>query len=94
MSITQTEALAIVDLVTMKTELRIPLSEASHDLLLSAQIHDAANFAARSTGVALADLHLLRPAIVAAVRQVYNGGQEIRETAATYAWMAPFRKIV
>ena len=94
MAITESEALAVVGLDTMKTELRIPPTEVDHDALLTRQIHDAANFVATSTGRPLSDLHLLRSAIVAAVRSQYDGGQEIRETAAAYAWMAPFRKIV
>ena len=94
MSITQTEALATLPLAAMKEELRIPATESSHDALLTRQIHDAANYVSQATSRPLSDLHLLRSAIVAAVRAQYDGGQEIRETAAAYAWMAPFRKIV
>ena len=90
-NITEAEALAVVSLATMKDELRIPAAEVEHDALLTRQIHDAANFAARSTGVILADLHLLQPAIVSAVRQNYDGYREIRPTEAFYALMAPFR---
>ena len=91
MSITQTEALAIVSLDSMKTELRIPLSEVEHDALLTDQIHAAANFVSQSTGRPLADLHLLRAAIVFTVREMYDGYRELSPTAAAYAWMAPYR---
>ena len=96
--ITEAEALAVVSLASMRTELRFPPINplkpdegTEHDVLITRQIHDAANFAARSTGVALADLHLLRPAIIAAVRQNYDGYREIRPTEAFYALLAPFR---
>ena len=54
--ITEAEALTVLPLSAMKTELRIPATESSHDTLLSQQIHNAANFAAQSSGRALADL--------------------------------------
>lgn len=90
-TITESEALQAVSLDLMKTNLRIPLTEVDHDVLLTRIIHDSANFAARSTGVALADLHLLRPAIIAAVRSQYDGHREITPDAAHNAWLAPFR---
>ena len=90
-NITENEALSILSVANMKEELRIPATETSHDGLLSRQIHDAANYAAKSTGVALADLHLLRPAIVSAVRQIYDGLHELSPNAAAYAWMEPYR---
>ena len=93
MNLTQTEALSIVSLDSMKTELRIPLSEASHDALLSGQIHAAANFVMESTGLALADLAPLTPAIVAAVRDQYDGYREIGPRAAVFGWAEPFRNI-
>lgn len=93
MILTETEALTIVSLETMKTELRIPLSETSHDVLLSQQIHNAANFAAQSTGRGLADLPPLRAAIIAAARDQYNGYREVSEDAAAFAWMEPYRSI-
>ena len=93
-NITPAEALTILPLALIKDELRIPSAETSHDILLTSQIVSAVSFVSQSTDVALADLPALRPAIVAAVRSQYDGGQEIRETAAAYAWMAPFRKIV
>ena len=90
-NITESEALAILPVADMKEELRISTGEQEHDALLTRQIHDAANFVARSTGVALADLHLLRAAITTTVRQNYDGYREIRPTEAFYALMAPFR---
>ena len=91
MNLTQAEALTIVSLDSMKTELRIPLSEVSHDALITSQLVAAVNFVARSTGLALADLPPLRPAIVFAVRSLYDGPREIGPRSATYAWMQPFR---
>ena len=93
MSLTQTEALSIVSLETMKTELRIPLSETSHDALLSEQITNAANYVAASTGLELADLPPLRSAIVAATRDQYDGYREIGPRAAVHAWADPFRSL-
>ena len=104
--LTQSEALGIVDLAAIKSELRIPgftipadptaaaaakAAEKEHDDLLSGQIHDAANFVQESTGAALADLPALRPAIIATVRRLYDGLQEVTPNAAHNAWMAPFR---
>ena len=89
--ITESQALAVVGLAHMKDELRIEATETSHDALLTRQIHDAANYAARTTGVVLADLPALRPAIVAAVRQQYDGFRELKEDSAVYGWMDPFR---
>ena len=90
-TITESQALAVVGLAHMKDELRIEATETSHDALLTRQIHDAANYAARTTGAALTDLHLLRPAIVSAVRQLYDGLHELSPDAAAYGWMDPFR---
>lgn len=94
MAITEAEALVVLPLATMKDELRIPSAETSHDILLTSQIVSAVSFVSQSTGAPLADLPALRAAIIASVRSQYDGGQEIRETAAAYAWMEPFRKIV
>ena len=87
--ITEAESLAIVSLVTMKSELRIPLDSHDHDALLSQQIHAAAGFVMASTGVGIADLP--RTAVVAVVRAQYDGGLEVSPKAAHYIWMAPFR---
>ena len=91
MILTQAQALTIVSLATMKTELRIPAGEVSHDALLSEQITNAANFVAQSTGLALADLPPVAAAIIAAARDLYNGNREVSEDAAQYAWLAPYR---
>lgn len=93
MTITQAEALTIVSLDSMKTELRIQLSETAHDALLSEQIHSAAIHAAKTTGVARAELPLLRAAIVSSVRAMYDGNRELSPNAATYAWLQPFQKL-
>ena len=89
--ITEENALLILPLATMKDELRIPVDITEHDSLLARQITDATNFIATSTGVALADLPALRPAIVSAVRELYDGYRELSPIASTYGWMAPFR---
>ena len=91
MILTQAQAFSLVSLASMKTELRIPLSEVSHDALLSDQIHSAANFVMEATGRPLSDLHLLRQAIVSAARDMYNGVQQIEPDAAAYAWLQPYR---
>ena len=88
-TITESAALAVVGLAHMKDELRISATETSHDALLARQITDAANFVSTATGAALADLP--RAAIVAAVRDMYNGVQQIEPDAAAYGWLAPFR---
>ena len=64
MNITQAEALSIVSLDSMKTELRIPLTEAEHDALITEHIHSAANYVATATAVALADLIPLRASLL------------------------------
>ena len=63
---TLAEALQIVDLDTIKLELRIADSETAHDSLLTGQIHDAANFVQQMTGAKLANVPRL--AVIAAVR--------------------------
>ena len=50
-----TDALDIVSLATMKDELRIPLAETSHDLLLSGQIAASVSFVSRFLRVPLLD---------------------------------------
>ena len=97
-NITEADALTIVSLDSMRTELRIPPVDplkpdvgTEHDALITGQIHSAANFVSRATGLALADLHLVRAAIVLATRDLYDGNREIREHAAHNAMMEPFR---
>ena len=91
MILTQAQALTIVSLDSMKSELRIPISETAHDVLLAEQIHSAASFVMESTGLALADLPAVRPAIIAGVRSQYDGSRELGPLSATYAWAQPFR---
>ena len=91
MSLTQSEAPAIVSLESMKLELRIPPSEASQDALLSDQIHSAANFVMKSTGLALANLMPLRAAIVSLTRELYDGRGEIGSDSTVYGLMSVYR---
>ena len=44
-----------------------------------------------STGVELADLAPLRPAIVSGARDLYDGNRELSPTAAAFAWLQPYR---
>ena len=91
MTITLAQALTIVPLASIKAELRIRPTEVSQDELLSEQIHSAANFVSESTGRGAADLAVVRPAIVSAVRTLYDGGKVIGPNAAFNALMDPFR---
>ena len=50
-----TDALAIVSLATMKSELRIPLAETEHDTLLTGQIKGAVSFVSRHLRAPLLD---------------------------------------
>ena len=93
MAVTESQALAVVSLATMKTELRIEQSETSHDDLITAQIVAAVSFVVESTGRAVDDLAGLEPAISSAVRAMYDGFTEITPNAAHNAWMDPFRSI-
>ena len=91
MILTQAQALTIVSLDSMKTELRIPLSESAHDALLSEQITSSSNFVSKTTGLSLADLPAVRPAIIAGVRSQYDGNRELGPLSSVYAWAQPFR---
>ena len=93
MGVTPAQALAVVSLSSMKTEVRIEASETSHDELLTAQLVAAVSFVKESTGRALADLAELRPSIVAVVRAQYDGLREVSPNAAHNAWLEPFRDI-
>ena len=81
----------MVGLASMKDELRIPPGETSHDDLLTGQIHDAANFVQQATGRTLADLGVMRPAIVSTVRDAYNGTREIGPEAAANTFLSVYR---
>ena len=89
--ITEADALLIVSLATMKDELRIEQTETSHDSLLASQIQAAASYVKEHTGREVGDLAELRPAIVAAVRDQYDGYRELSPIAAAYAWLQPYR---
>ena len=93
MALTESQALAVVSLALMKTELRIEQSETSHDALLVSQIVNAVSFFKEATGRDVADFPALRGAAVAIVRAQYDGVPEITENAAHNAWLDPFRSI-
>ena len=65
----------------------------AHDELLAAQIHSALAYIAEVTARGSADLNhpALKSAAVVLVRQLYDGGGEIRATAALWSLLAPFR---
>ena len=104
MNVTLADALSVVSLETVKQELRIPpfavpadpaaqaaaaATQKEHDDFLIGQITAAVSFVSRSTGLELADLP--RPAIISAVRDMYNGVQRIGPNAAAYGWLTPYR---
>ena len=104
MNVTLADALSVVSLETVKQELRIPpfsvpedpaaaaavaAAQKEHDDFLIGQLRDAVAFVSQSTGLELADLP--RPAIISAVRDMYNGVQQIGPNAAAYGWMTPYR---
>ena len=60
MALTESQALAVVSLALMKTELRIEQSETSHDALLVSQIVNAVSFVKEATGRDVADFPALR----------------------------------
>ena len=106
MNVTLAEALGVVSLETVKQELRIPpfsvpedpvaaaaaaATQKSHDDFLSGQILAAVQYVKETTGVALADLPQVRPAIIASVRSQYDGNREITKDAAHHAWLQPYR---
>ena len=91
MPVTEAEALAVLSVSIMKTELRIEQTETSHDALITAQIVSAVSFASETTGREGADLGELRAASVAVVRAQYDGLHEISPDAAHDAWLDPFR---
>ena len=98
MNLTQAEALSIVSLDSMRTELRIPPVDplrptegTEHDELIKQQIHDAVSFVSKSTGVVLADLGPLRAAIVALTRELYDGQRELSADSAVFGLMDVFR---
>ena len=92
--ITQAEALGVVSLAAMKTELRIPLDIHEHDDLITKQIQSAVSHVARTTGATaqvLAEQTALRSAAVLLVRELYDGAREIRPNAAFNLLMRPYR---
>ena len=90
-AITPAAALLIVSLDDLKTELRIPLEIHEHDDLITAQLVSAVSYVKEHTGREITDLAELRPAIVAAVRDQYDGYRELSPIAAAYGWLQPYR---
>ena len=90
-TITEDEALQIISLERMRSELRIP--DDSADLLLTEQIHSALAYISEVTARGSADLNhpALKAAGVLLVRQLYDGYREIRPTEAFFAIIAPFK---
>ena len=93
MPVTEAEALAVVSLASMKLELRIELTETSHDALLTAQIVNAVSYVSESTGRAVDDLGALRQAAVAICREQYDGRRELSKFTTFDSWLDPFRSI-
>ena len=89
MSLTQSEALSLVSLESMRSELRIP--DGSHDKILTEQITSAANFVAEATGREAADLLPLRASIVSLTRSLYDGHRELSPDSAVFGLMDVFR---
>ena len=90
-TITQAESLQILSLDRMRSELRIP--DNSHDTLLTEQIHSALAYIGEVTARGAGDLDhpSLKAAGVVLVRRLYDGGGEIKPTAAFWALLAPFK---
>ena len=88
--LTEAQALTIVSLDSMKTELRIPLTEVEHDLLLKSQITQAVSHVSRRTGATGDALLPLRAAAVAIVRSLYDGHRDVTAHPAHEAWLRPF----
>ena len=93
MPITESQALAVVSLASMRDELRIPQTDTSQNALLTAQIVAAVNFVMQSTGREVADLAELRPAITGVVRAQYDGLHEVTPAAAHNTWLDVYRSI-
>ena len=90
-TITESEALQILSLERLRSELRIP--DDSHDALLGQQIHSALAYISELTGRGSLDLDhpALKAAGVLLCRQLYDGAREIRPTAAFWSLLGPFR---
>ena len=88
--VTEAEALAVISLTAMKTELRIPNpgDPSEHDALITSQIVAAVSFVSKSTGRTVADLAAipaLRASAVVFVRELYDGYRELPQTASGFA---------
>ena len=89
--ITEATALIVLPLSKLKDELRIEQTETSHDALLTGQIVSAVSYVSRTTGATGDDLLPLRMAAVSVARDLYDGFREVKENAASNAWMDPYK---
>ena len=90
--VSESEALSVVGLDLMKTELRIPLTETSHDDLLKSQITNAISHLKRTTDIEPADMPpALRASAVALVRLAYDGVSGLPEDPTFEALLAPWQ---
>ena len=90
--VSESAALEVLGLDLMKTELRIPLSETSHDTLLKSQIGSAVSYLQRTTNIEPADMPpALRSSAVALVRLAYDGVAGLPEDPTFEALMAPWQ---
>ena len=94
---TQDEILTVPQ---MKTELRFPAGEDSHDSMIAAQIADALAWIASYTGLALSDLAtddkrlpIIRRAAVVLTRDAYDGHGVVPQNHAAFSVLGPIRKI-
>ena len=90
--VSESEALMVLGLDLMKTELRIELTETSHDVLLTSQIVAAISYLQRTTNIAPTDMPpALRASAVALVRLAYDGVGGLPEDPTFDALMAPWQ---
>ena len=90
--VSEGEALMVLGLDLMKNELRIPLTETSHDALLTNQIVSAISHLQRTTSIEPADMPpALRSSAVALVRLAYDGLGGLPEDPTFEALMAPWQ---
>ena len=87
MSLSQTEALNLVSLESMRRELRVP--DDSHDKLITEQLTSAANYVQEASGRELADLP--RAAIVSLTRELYNGRRKLADDSAVFGLLDIYR---
>ena len=90
--VTESQALMFLGLDLLKTELRIPLSETSHDTLLKSQIVNAISHLQRTTNIEPADMPpALQGAAVDIVRLQEDGAGKVEDNPTFEALMAPWQ---